>query len=41
VLQHRSGQLSYWAVTHCSPKPDFHLRENFICRLTDTVMRQA
>lgn len=24
VLLHRSGTLSYWALTHPGPKPDFH-----------------
>ncbi|WP_417914690.1 DOMON-like domain-containing protein [Candidatus Electronema sp. JM] len=33
VLQSRSGQMSYWALTHCASKPDFHLRESFILRL--------
>jgi hypothetical protein len=33
VLQHRSGQSSYWALMHCGPKPDFHLRESFLLSL--------
>jgi len=37
VLQHRNGQLSYWAMTHCGPKPDFHHRENFIFCLSAAV----
>jgi hypothetical protein len=30
VLRHRCGRSSYWALTHCGPKPDFHLRESFL-----------
>lgn len=26
VLEHRDGQLSYWALTHPSGEPDFHWR---------------
>jgi hypothetical protein len=33
VLQSRSGQISCWALTHCGPKPDFHLKNSFILRL--------
>ncbi len=30
VLRHRCGRSSYWALTHCGLKPDFHLRESFL-----------
>lgn len=30
VVKHRAGALSYWALTHCGPRPDFHLRESFV-----------
>ena len=30
VLRHRSGRSSYWALTHCGNRPDFHLRESFL-----------
>uniref|UniRef100_UPI004056A284 DOMON-like domain-containing protein n=1 Tax=Candidatus Electronema sp. TaxID=2698783 RepID=UPI004056A284 len=30
VLRHRSGRSSYWALTHCGLKPDFHMRESFL-----------
>ncbi len=30
VVKHRVGALSYWALTHCGPRPDFHRRESFI-----------
>jgi len=25
--------LSYWALTHCGPQPDFHRRESFLIKL--------
>jgi hypothetical protein len=34
VLQHQDGSLSYWALTHPGPKPDFHDREGFLIRLS-------
>jgi hypothetical protein len=33
VLQHHDGRLSYWALTHPGPEPDFHSREGFIITL--------
>lgn len=33
VLKGRNGQISYWALTHCRERPDFHARESFIIRL--------
>ena len=29
VIETLDGAKSYWAITHCGPKPDFHLRESF------------
>ena len=29
VLESGSGSLSYWALRHLGPHPDFHLRESF------------
>ena len=29
VIETLDGKKSYWALTHCSEKPDFHLRESF------------
>ncbi len=33
VLESRSGGLSYWALHHPAPQPDFHRREGFLIRL--------
>jgi hypothetical protein len=33
VIKDRNGRSSYWALTHCGPKPDFHLREGFVLTL--------
>lgn len=33
VLEQRHGQLSYWALHHPAPQPDFHRREGFSLRL--------
>jgi len=33
VLEGRDGQLTYWALTHCGPQADFHLRDSFIVEL--------
>jgi hypothetical protein len=30
LVKHRGGPMSYWALTHCGPRPDFHRRESFI-----------
>lgn len=30
VLQHKDGQMSFWALTHCGSRPDFHHREGFV-----------
>lgn len=29
VLEHRSGEKSYWALKHCDENPDFHNAESF------------
>ncbi len=33
VLQHRDGSLTYWALTHPGPQPDFHRRDGFLLHL--------
>ena len=33
VLQDRHGELSYWALTHPGPEPDFHHRDGFVIKL--------
>lgn len=33
VLRHRSGALSYWALTHTGLQPDFHRRDGFLLKL--------
>lgn len=33
VIQHTSGQLSYWALQHPKPSPDFHARGGFVMEL--------
>ena len=30
VFKRINGDMSYWAIQHCGPKPDFHLFESFI-----------
>ncbi|HEX5802820.1 MAG TPA: DOMON-like domain-containing protein [Azospira sp.] len=35
VLEDQSGGLSYWALQHPSPRPDFHHRDGFILTLTE------
>lgn len=30
VLEHKDKKISYWALTHPRPKPDFHASESFI-----------
>lgn len=30
VLEHRNGERSYWALSHCGERPDFHLRDSFL-----------
>jgi hypothetical protein len=33
VIQQRDGMLTYWALVHPGPQPDFHRREGFVIRL--------
>ena len=33
VLKHKDGSMTYWALTHCGPQPDFHRRDSFIIAL--------
>ncbi len=33
VIQTVTGQLSYWALTHPGPEPDFHHKDSFVIRL--------
>ncbi len=33
VIEHADGALSYWALAHPGPEPDFHRREGFRLRL--------
>ncbi len=33
VVKGRDGALTYWALAHPGPQPDFHRRDGFIIRL--------
>jgi hypothetical protein len=33
VLKHTDGEISYWALTHQGPSPDFHRRDAFLIEL--------
>lgn len=33
VVEGGNGDKTYWALTHCSPQPDFHLRQSFMLTL--------
>lgn len=33
VVKDNQGQISYWALTHPGPRPDFHGRESFLIDL--------
>jgi len=33
VIRAKDGGTSFWALTHCGSKPDFHNRESFIIEL--------
>lgn len=35
VLEAADGRLSYWALRHAATRPDFHIRESFVLRLSD------
>jgi hypothetical protein len=30
VIRTKSGEISYWGLTHCGTQPDFHLRDSFM-----------
>jgi hypothetical protein len=34
VIQLAGGGLTYWALTHAAPQPDFHRRDSFIVALS-------
>lgn len=34
VLKNKNGEVSYWALKHAGDKPDFHLRDSFIGKMT-------
>ena len=29
VIRHRNGEVTYWALNHLGPRPDFHRRDGF------------
>lgn len=33
VIEHENGLLSYWALAHPGPEPDFHRRDGFLITL--------
>jgi hypothetical protein len=33
VIKDREGGITYWALTHPGPQPDFHRRDSFIIKL--------
>ena len=33
VIEYRTGEREYWALSHAGAKPDFHLRSSFTARL--------
>jgi hypothetical protein len=33
VIEARDGSKSYWALSHCAARPDFHLRQSFLLTL--------
>ncbi|OWY67705.1 hypothetical protein B7486_30065 [cyanobacterium TDX16] len=33
VIQSKSGEITYWALTHCDTQADFHLRDSFTIKL--------
>ena len=41
VLGHRGGGRTYWALAHCGPRPDFHLRESFLAHLPRLDRRRS
>jgi len=39
VINHKDGKLTYWALTHPGPQPDFHRRDSFIIELVRHAIR--
>ncbi len=37
VVEAADGGMSYWALAHAGPRPDFHLRQGFVLRLAPPV----
>lgn len=37
VIKHTDGPVTYWALTHRGPQPDFHLRDGFLITLSGSV----
>jgi hypothetical protein len=33
VIQPKTGELTYWALTHWTPQADFHQRDSFLIKL--------
>ena len=33
VIKQKGGRITYWALTHSAPQPDFHRRDSFIIGL--------
>jgi hypothetical protein len=33
VLQHKDGELSFWALNHGGPRADFHRRDGFVIEI--------
>jgi hypothetical protein len=33
VIKSRKGMISYWALAHTGPEPDFHHRESFLVKI--------
>ena len=33
VIKHKNNDLSYWALTHCESKADFHIRDSFTVKM--------
>ncbi len=38
VIKHRNGRLTYWALTHPGPRPDFHRRDSFVIELQNPTI---
>jgi len=33
VVKLRDGRVTYWALSHPGPRPDFHRRDSFLIKL--------